>query len=86
MLYLGVERGKVLARGLVYHGPALWALELTGTLNSLWGPQTLERDSSKAGLLLTQVVRRSPVLRVEERARAGKLETSLLVPALWLTC
>ena len=36
---LRVERGEMLARGLVHHDPALWAVELRliGALNSLWG-------------------------------------------------
>lgn len=39
----------------MHYGPAFGALELIGALHFLWGPQSLERGFSKAGLLLTVV-------------------------------
>lgn len=65
-------------------GPAFGALELIGALHFLWGPQSLERGFSKAGLLLT-IVGVGPVSiggEEEWRVWAGKLETSLLDPGV----
>lgn len=60
-----LERGKTLGRSLVHYGPAFGALELIGALRFLWGPQSLERGFSKAGLLLT-IVGVGPVRGGEE--------------------
>lgn len=86
LLRLKVERENILARGLGQHGPAIWAVELRliGALDSLWGQQILERGFSKAGLSSQNCWCEPCRSRVENSGQEN--ETSLLVPAVWLTC